>query len=78
MQERTLRFSACCAIAQRCCKQIAFCLGGRSVIDVTVNCDRVDYFFEQDQIQQHIAEYFHTFSEVLSEPKALKRYSYIT
>ncbi|MBD2014413.1 NACHT domain-containing NTPase [Microcoleus sp. FACHB-53] len=38
-----------------------------------ITFERGDYFFEQDQIQQLIANYLRTLPDVQSEPKALKR-----
>ncbi len=38
-----------------------------------ITFDRGDYFFEQDQIQQYIADYLRTLPDAQTEPRALKR-----
>lgn len=38
-----------------------------------ITFERGDYFFEQDQIQQYIADYLRTLPDAQTEPKALRR-----
>ncbi len=38
-----------------------------------ITFNRGDYFFEQDQVQQHIADYLRTLPDAQTEPKALTR-----
>jgi predicted NACHT family NTPase len=38
-----------------------------------ITFERGDYFFEQDQIQQHIADYLRILPDAQTEPKALRR-----